>query len=1085
MFSFDGFDFEIKEITAEEQETSMGRCTDEADDAEIISVEEALARCMNRNGCVDMHYICDVSGQTLSDVIEIMGDTLLQDPVAFDKDPNPMEHWMLRERYMVGNLMEKLKVAKTMEKKYHRFSKNIAVLKQALPKCPTIDTIGITLGSPWILPHIYQQFCKEVLGLLELPTISYCKVLHQWKVTESVLDTHSIENTMRFGTNRISALKLVEKSLNAEIPKVYDCAPLPDKNGNAVYIINRQETLVAQEKQRLLQQEFQNWIRNDANRVSMLEKIFYEQYACIVSGQYDGSSLSLPDLSEDICLYPHQKNAVAQIIADKDVLLHHAVGSGKTWDIIIGIHELYRMGQSMKNLVVTPNNVLQDFEKAHRILYPRDRIFVVYPKDFTPTKRRETIEKICIGDFVAVYMAASSFDLISMSRQHDIDEANERIWELKSALVRASAPWEINAIKARIRKEEKYLDKMKSEFLADAGVVFEDLGITCLAVDEVHNYKNISLNTRSGQVVGMHKKGSRKCDEMMKKVQHVRRKGGHIIFATGTALTNSLSDIYVFQQYLQPETLALMGIDSFDEWINTFATKRVAFEIDVDGRNFRTMTRFAKFHNIRELISIFGGVCNVYLGEHAGMGLPKFNGYFDTVLKADQMLSDYMDFLVLRTEEIRSGEVGAHEDNLLWVTQDGRAAAIDIRLVEKEAKPDNTSTKCYACAKKVLGLYAKYPNTAQIIFCDRVENGSFHVYKTLKEHLVSMGIPSEEIAFIHDAANEKQRLALFEKVNQASLRVLIGSTAKLGIGVNVQERLIAIHHLDIPFRPADLTQREGRLIRHGNRNSEVFIFRYICEGSFDGYSWQILENKVRFIGQFMENSVSADAVDDIAETVLSYAEIKAAALGDPLLKTRCETANDLERAKIHQRQRDGELFRFKSILQQSPKVCSEAKQKMNQISCDMQHLEKYREELNMQERQAFGEELLEALKASAYMERARLFDRAHGFEIWLPAWMESEQPRIQLKGPSGRLYDVSMKEATKPLGCLKRIEYTLLHLGDQHALWKEKIRETKRQRVQAEKELKNGNPYDEVVNELILKLSEMDAELYKHTMEGE
>ncbi len=417
-------------------------------------------------------------------------------------------------------------------------------------------------------------------------------------------------------------------------------------------------------------------------------------------------------------------------------------------------------------------------------------------------------------------------------------------------------------------------------------------------MDESHNFKNITIASETGRMAGIHTKGSMKCDEMMQKVQFTRSRGGRVIFATGTPLVNSISDVYAIQRYLQPEQLELLHLSGFDEWISTFAKRQAGFEIDVDSQNFRVMTRFSGFHNLPEMSNLFGSVCDFYSGENSGMGLPECAGPIDVVTEKSREQEEYIELLVLRTEMIREKLLDPAEDNLLKVTQDGRMAALDIRLVEKLAAPDQQGTKVYACAKQVYACYLGHPGTAQLVFCDVGTPGKgFNMYAELKELLVEFGIPGREIAFIHDAVSEKAKKRLFADVNQARIRVLVGSTQKLGIGVNVQERLVAIHHLDVPWRPADMTQREGRLIRQGNRNPEVFIYRYITAGTFDAYSWQILENKARFISQFMKNALTGREAEDISDTVLTYAEIKALAVGDPLIRTRVEMANRLERAK--------------------------------------------------------------------------------------------------------------------------------------------------------------------------------------------
>lgn len=764
------------------------------------AADEALAACVNATGGVDLTWMSEVSGMTVRELTEALGPAIFQDPERYDVHQSDEEDWILRSQYLSGNIKDRLDSAKRTNKKYGgRFDANIRALKERLPEKVKIDEIGISIGSPWIPASYYAAFAKDVLGLSGRPTVSHSAELHQWKVKASARLRRAVGNTYTFGTKRIDGLDILEDTLNARTIKIYDEVSRPELKSGVGRVLNKNETLAAQEKEAALQAAFAEWIREDPVRVKRLENIYYDTYACNVAGRYDGSFLSLPDLNPEITLYPHQKNAVARIVLEKDVLLNHAVGSGKTYAVIAGIHERKRMGLSEKNLVVVPNNVLGAFETSHRLLYPEDRIFVVYPEDFRPKDRLRVLEKIRDEDFTAVYMAFSSFERIPMSRRYQLEKQAESIRRLRAQAASSSEKWEQLRMESMAARMSEELVKMQTELPRDLYPAFDELGVTTLAVDEVHNYKNISLYTRSDGVVGMHAKGSKKCDGMYEKVQFVREQGGGIIFSTGTPITNSISDLFVLQSFLQPEQLELLHIGHFDEWINNFAVRRAGFEVDVDSQSYRIMTRFSSFHNLPELTSLFANVCDFYNGENRGMGLPVCDGYIDTVVPKSEEQSEYIEELVLRTEMIRQKLVRGDEDNLLKVTHDGRAAALDIRLAEPGASPEPTGTKTYACAENVYKLWNEYPGTAQLVFCDLgTPKKGFNIYDELKQQLAGMGIPEHEIAFIHDASTDAKRRKLFEAVNRASIRVLVGSTSKLGTGVNIQERLIAIHHLDIP-----------------------------------------------------------------------------------------------------------------------------------------------------------------------------------------------------------------------------------------------------------------------------------------------
>lgn len=1047
----------------------------------------ALASCINAKGCVDMDWMMDVSGLELDELIETLEGAVYQDPKVYDRDHAKEQGWMLRAQYLSGNIKMKLETAKEMNKKYNgRFEANVNALKAAMPAKIDFEVIGFGIGSPWIPEKYYAVFAKEVLGLLSLPEIHYYAALGQWKITISPQARNAVQNIYTYGTKRLTALQIMETTLNGGNVKVYDEVTRPERKSGVARVLNKVETLAAQEKQEILQNAFQTWVRQDPSRVKRMKKIFYDTYACNVAGRYSGSFLDLPGLNtEQFTPHPHQKDAVARIILEKDVLLNHKVGTGKTGIIIMGIHEKKRMGLSDKNLVVVPNNVLEAFERTHRQLYPQDPILVVHPEDFKPDSRQAFLMKIKNGDYAAIYIAFSSFERLSMSKKYKLEQQRERIRLCRAQAANASESWERSRLETRETRLSEELMKMNEEIPADEFLAFDDLGITTLVVDEAHNFKNISIAAHTDSVVGMHVKGSKKCDEMLEKVQYVRNQGGSTIFATGTPLTNSISDLFVLQMYLQPEQLKMLHLDHFDEWINNFATRQTSFEIDVDSQNYRVRTRFASFHNIPELASLFSEVCDFYSNDDGGMGLPESEDYTDIIVEKSIEQEIYIDDLVERTEKIRQKHVRGTEDNMLKVTHDGRAAALDIRLAEPELEPDEHGTKVYACAEKVYELWKDYSDTAQLVFCDLgTPKKGFNIYDELKKHLQKMGVPDSQIAFVHDATTDARRRTLFESVNNASIRILIGSTSKLGTGVNVQERLVAVHHLDIPWKPSDIVQREGRLIRQGNSNDKVFRFRYITAGTFDAYSWQLLENKQRFISQFMSNHLVCRDARDIDDSVLTYAEIKALSVGDPLLKTRIDMSNELERLKIHRRQRAQELKMMESVVSSLPATLTKLEERKLRLEQDYQHYLESRENLSKEEREAFGEEVLEGLKENVLMETERWFDDLHGFRILLPAYMKFERPVLLIEGVSGNRYDVNMRDA-KAGGCIQRMEYILSHLNERVQAVNEEIARVNAQAEHAKAEIKKGNSY--IAEEALVseKLMDIDEELNRRANEKE
>lgn len=1047
----------------------------------------ALASCINTNGCVDLGWMMDVSGLALDELTEALEGAVYQDPKVYDIYHADDQGWMLRAQYLSGNIKTKLETAKELNRKYNgRFEANVAALKAAMPAKVDFEVIGFGLGSPWIPEKYYSLFAKEVLGLLYLPEIHYSTALGRWKILISPKARNAVQNIYTYGTRRLTALQIMETTLNGGTVKVYDEVSRPERKSGVAKVLNKAETLAAQEKQELLQSAFQEWVRRDPSRVKHMREIFYDTYACSVAGRYSGGFLNLPDLdTEHFTPYPHQKDAVARIILEKDVLLNHKVGTGKTGIIIMGVHERKRIGLSDKNLIVVPNNVLEAFERTHRQLYPKDNILVVHPEDFKPASRQTFLTKIKDSDYTAVYMAFSSFERLGMSKAYKLDQQRELIRNCRAQAANASESWERSRLETMASRLSDQIRKMYEEIPADEFTTFDELGITTLVIDEAHNFKNISIDAHADGVVGMHAKGSKKCDEMLEKVQYVRAQGGGIIFSTGTPLTNSISDLFVLQMFLQPDQLKLLHLNHFDEWINNFATRQTGFEVDVDSQNYRVRTRFSSFHNIPELTSLFAGVCDFYSNDDGGMDLPESEGYMDVIVEKSIEQENYIGELVDRTEKIRQKHVRGREDNLLKVTHDGRSAALDIRLADPTAEPDINGTKIHACAEKVYELWKAYPNTAQLVFCDLgTPKKGFNVYDELKNHLKQMEVPASQIAFVHDATTDARRRKLFEAVNNASVRILIGSTSKLGTGVNVQERLVAIHHLDIPWKPSDIVQREGRMIRQGNINDKVYRFRYITAGTFDAYSWQLLENKQRFISQFMNNNLVCRDVRDIDDTVLTYAEIKALSVGDPLLKTRIDTSNELERLKIHCRQREQDLKIMESVVSGFPAALAKLEERKQRLEQDYQHFLTHRESLSKADRDAFGEEVLDALRDNFCVEAERWFDDLHGFRILLPAYMKHERPAILIEGVSGNRYDVDMRDA-KAGGCIQRAEYILMHLNERVQAVDIEIAKASVQAEHARAEIRKGNSYAEEVACMSEKLLDIDEELNRRANENE
>lgn len=776
----------------------------------------------------------------------------------------------------------------------------ISIYKNA-PKKRTPHKIKYTdiearLGVPWISKRIIEDFIHYIIKGKEpeyspVCFVKYDDVTANWSIPDKNRFGNDLRITMEYGTTLCNALKIIEATLNLRPLKVYVDGKL-----------NELETTLALEKQRKINDEFKKWIWQSEDRIWEVEEAYNNSFGEFEREEYDGSTLEFPELADGLELFDYQKNAIKKIITEKNTLLALDVGAGKTYIMIAAAMKMRQDGLSRKNLFVVPNNIVGQWEKMFITLYPKAKVLTVDSKTFKPMLREKVLSQIRDGDYDGIIMAYSCFEMIPLSCNYINNQMADSIKELNLAVDNYNR---YSYEQVNRRKEEDRIRALTTKLIESMdkkpirNICFDDLDINTIFLDEAHNYKNIPIKTKMRDLTGINTTGSQKCLEMQRKVLCVQEQNGGrgAVFATGTPLCNSISDAYAMQMYLQRDKMHELKLDIFDNWVKTFAAPEVICEIDVDTSKFRMVRRFVKFFNLRELSKMFSSIAFFHAVEPKG--LPVFNGYTDVVIKKNKPLRDYMLSLCERTELIRKKIVDKTYDNMLKVSTDGRKAALDLTLVgEKQAY--NQTSKIFRCVENVYKIYQKYPNTSQLIFCDYSTPKSlkFDVYNKIRELLVAKGINENEIAFIHSYQTEARKLKLYEQVNSGKVRVLIGSTFKLGIGANVQTKLKAVHHLDVPWRPADMVQREGRILRNGNENKDVFIYRYIAEGSFDSYSWQILETKQNFISQFLSGSTYQKSIEDLEENVLSYAEVKALALANPLMKEKAEKENELKNLLI-------------------------------------------------------------------------------------------------------------------------------------------------------------------------------------------
>lgn len=765
------------------------------------------------------------------------------------------------------------------------------------PHAITYENIEPTLGAPWISARIIEDFVTHLLEDEGSPNVvSYEPITGNWRIHQRGWRFENIRSEQTYGLPQYNVGRILDCLLNArEI-----CVNKYESH------IDERATIRAIEKGKLITKEFKDWVWKDPDRIWEIEEAYNATFGAFGKVTYDGSRLDFQEMSGDYELYPYQKDAIQKILESSNTLLAFDVGAGKTFIMIAAAMKLRQCGASRRNMFVVPNNIVGQWEKMFLDLYPHAKILAIEPRDFTPKKRAKVLGLIRDGDFDGIIIAYSCFEQIRLSKSAILENATSQLKRIEQAL--AAIRFDQSSNRYALEKEKKYIEKLANGLIASIhsspanDITFDDLTIETLFVDEAHNYKNLPIKTHLKNLNGINVKGSSKCLELLQKVRHVQTYGRGAVLATGTPLCNSISDAYVFQVYLQNDELERTHLNVFDNWVKTFAVPEQAFEIDVNVSSYRMVTRFARFHNLSELIAMFSQIA-VFFANTSRTDLPEVEEAHDTIIKPSPEFESYMKSIVERTEAIRSKKMDPRRDNMLKVSTDGRKAALDLRLVNAEQAGGDYS-KIESCATNVASLYFELPGRTQIVFCDHSTPGSkvgedgFNVYGELKELLIERGIPSSEIAFIHSYKTEASKRKLFERFNKGEVRILMGSTFKLGIGANVQRRLKAVHHLDVPWRPADMVQREGRMIRSGNENDEVRIYRYIMKGSFDSYSWQLLERKQRFISQFLSGSPYQKAEADLAQNVLSYAEVKALALNNPLMMQIAEKENELSNLKV-------------------------------------------------------------------------------------------------------------------------------------------------------------------------------------------
>lgn len=887
----------------------------------VDTASEALAVSISEKARVDMDYMAKLSGKSPEELEQELAGVIYRDircaenpedilPSLADLGRYP---FVMADEYLSGKVRQKLRMAKAFleaapagQKETAR--RNVEALEAVQPQDLGAGEIGVRIGANWVPVDVYQQFMVELLTpygqARSRIRILRSEVTGQWSITEKNFDRANVKANTTYGTKRMSAYHILEHILNQRDVRVFDY--IEDENGKKKPILNKKETAIAQDRQELIKQKFAEWVWKDIDRRELLCRIYNETFNGVRPREYDGRHIRFEGMNPEITLRPHQVNAIAHILYGGNTLLAHEVGAGKTYEMVAAAMEMKRLGLCTKSLIVVPNHITEQWAAEWLQLYPSANILVATKKDFETQNRKKFCSRIATGDYDAIIIGHSQFEKIPMSLERQQAILERQIEEILAGIEQAKAQkaerYTVKQMERTRKSLEARLAKLNDQSRKDDTVTFEQLGVDRLFIDESHYFKNLFLATKMRNVGGIAQTEAQKSSDLFMKTQYLDElTGGRgVIFATGTPISNSMVELYTIQRYLQYGMLQEMGLVHFDDWAGNFGETVTAIELSPEGTGYRAKTRFAKFYNLPELMAAFKEVADIQTADMLKLPVPKAN-FHTEVMKPSEIQKEMIKGLAERAEKIHAGGVDPHVDNMLRITNDGRKLALDMRLIQPLA-PDDPNGKVAVCARNVFRIWeqTKEKRSAQLVFCDLstpTTDGSFSVYDDLKKKLMDAGIPEEEIAFIHTADSEAKKKELFSKVRAGQVRVLLGSTAKMGAGTNVQDKLIALHDLDCPWRPSDLQQRLGRIVRQGNENEEVEIYRYVTEGTFDAYLYQLVENKQKFIAQIMTSKAPVRVADDVDETALSYSEIKALATGNPLIIEKCNL--DMEVARLN------------------------------------------------------------------------------------------------------------------------------------------------------------------------------------------
>ena len=1061
----------------------------------VDTPSEALAVSIGEHGKVDLPYMAELLGTpgNCERITTELSGVIFKDPAADADDPEA--GWQTADEYLSGNVRDKLRMAQLAAESHPEFKVNVDALTKAQPKDLEASEIDVRLGATWLAPSIVQQFMMETfqppyrIRYNNAITVRYSPYTSEWRISnKSATGFGDIMATETYGTRRANAYKILEDTLNLRDSRVYDTI---EEDGKEKRVLNQNETTLAQQKQQAIKDAFAGWVWKDPQRRALLVKKYNELFNSTRPREYDGSHIHFVGMNPEINLREHQRNAVAHVLYGYNTLLAHEVGAGKSFEMAASAMELKRLGLCQKSLFVVPNHLTEQWASEFLRLYPNAKLLVTSKKDFEPGNRKKFCARIATGDYDAVIIGHSQFEKIPLSAerqerliQEQMDEIEEAIEEAKAQVGEHFTVKQLEKLRKSLKQK---LKKLQGADRKDDVVTFEQLGVDRLFVDESQNYKNLFLYTKMRNVAGLSTSEAQKSSDMFGKCRYLDEiTGGRgVIFATGTPISNSMTEMYTLMRYLQYNTLQQKGLTHFDAWASTFGETTTAIELAPEGTGYRARTRFAKFFNLPELMAMFKEAADIKTSDQLHLPVP--DAKFETVVvKPSEIQQDMVQALSERAAEVHSGSVDPSVDNMLKITSDGRKIGLDQRLMNS-ALPDDPNSKLNACVNNVLRIWndTKEQKLTQLIFCDMSTpkgDGSFNVYDDIRTKLLNAGVPEQEIEFIHNADTENKKAELFSKVRSGQVRVLLGSTAKMGAGTNVQTLLVAVHHLDVGWRPSDMTQRNGRIIRQGNQNKQVYVYNYVTESTFDAYLYQTLENKQKFISQIMTSKSPMRSCDDIDEQALSYAEIKALCAGDPRIREKMDLDVQVAKLKVLRGDFQNQKYRLEDkLLKTFPEEIQKQKTRIAALQQDSQIAATHPQDkenfcgmtikgMVYDDKKAAGERLLLARQEMPNADMM-LLGTYRGFELNIRFDSFKNEHQAVLRAELS--YPVSLGDDAR--GNITRLDNAIDNFADRIADAENALQNLEQQKQAAEVEVAKPFAQEEELAEKSARLAELNA----------